>query len=113
MTRLWKRSKRERRFSAASSAYFSLRSPLPRARLCRRLKPTAGRSPLKRKASATARSSALRTKNFPNLAVHPRCILRGLIDHLQPLLVSVVEFGLSQQVRGLHDGFNVIAEIVR
>ena len=52
-------------------------------------------------------------QNVANIAVNFGAIPAGLIDQIRPLLGIFIQVGLGQQVRGLHDGLNGIAEIVR
>jgi len=56
---------------------------------------------------------ALRTKDLANLAVDPCRIFYSIVDQLHPLLIGSVKVRLAEEVRGLHDGFDRIAEIVR
>src|SRR3954452_9275293 len=53
------------------------------------------------------------TQVLANFAVDARCILRGDIDQVRPALAGLVEFGLSQQVGSLQNGFERVAQIVR
>src|ERR1022692_628335 len=58
------------------------------------------------------RPSILRTQYLANLAIDSGRVLRCFIDQVEPPFVVLVEFRLGQKIGSLHDGFDVIAEVV-
>jgi hypothetical protein len=53
-----------------------------------------------------------RVQYFPDLTIDAGGFTRGGINHLRPFLVPVVEFGHLQEIGGLQDRLQRIAEIV-
>jgi len=47
-----------------------------------------------------------------NLAIDARGVARSVIDQFEPALAVFVEVALCEQIRGLHDGFDGIAQVV-
>ena len=56
---------------------------------------------------------ALRAQYFADLAIDFCRVAGRLVDQVQPLSVGIVHLDLAEQVGGLHDGLNGIAEVVR
>ena len=56
--------------------------------------------------------STLGAQDFPDLAIDSRRVLGCFVDQVKPLPIIIVERPLRQKVRGLHNGFNRITEIV-
>ena len=54
-----------------------------------------------------------RTQCLPDFAIDTRGILRRLIDQLDPAAAVGIEFGMSEQIARLQNGFERIAQIVR
>ena len=57
--------------------------------------------------------SALGAKNLAYFTVDPGRLLRCCVDQMKPLLIVFVEFGLGHEVRGLHNRFDGIAQVMR
>ena len=57
--------------------------------------------------------SALGAQNLAQPLIDFYCVLRGLIDHFEPAARTLGQTVLRNQISGLHDGFEGIAEIVR
>jgi hypothetical protein len=55
---------------------------------------------------------AFRAQHLPQISIDFHCILRSLIDHLDPASNVVWWNGLRKQVGGLHDGLQRVAEIM-
>src|ERR1051326_8636434 len=52
-------------------------------------------------------------EDIADLAINFGAVAAGLIDQLRPFFRSIIQLGLGQQVRGLHNGFHRVAEIMR
>ena len=55
---------------------------------------------------------ALVSKDVADFAIYAGSVASGVVDQFDPPLIIVVQSGLAEQVRGLHDGFDRVAEIV-
>ena len=51
-------------------------------------------------------------ENLAEFAIEVRGVLGGVLDELDPLVLLASETGLAEEVRGLHDGFERVAEVV-
>ena len=52
------------------------------------------------------------TQDFPKAAIDPGGIVHCVFDHAGPPLSIRIKLGLVQEIAGLHDGLDGIAEIV-
>jgi len=72
---------------------------------CLRLKPRAQRP-------EPVQCLAIRPQYFSQFAIDPDCFLRRLVEHLCPAARVWWQVRLRNEIGGLHDGFERIAEIV-